>query len=244
MEPAGDPGHNGGGRKTRRRVGQRNGRGQAPLLRGGRGPRLRGVEERGRGQGHGPRQRQQQHRVPNEIRAIVVDHVMNHGMTMTEAATVIQSNLRRSTVASILRTFRNENQIVTRPNSGGRGKILTDQQEQAVVDLVGARNDIRLTEIHIKQLYRVPFKRNADRVKQMRTDYVQRVMELDADDDHHKFIYLNEAGFNLAKTKRRGRNFIGQRATIQVPGQRGANITMCAVISEDSVVDQTSCWTI
>ncbi len=61
-------------------------------------------------------------------------------------------------------------------------------------------------------------------------------MELDADDDHHKFIYLDEAGFNLAKTRRRGRNFIGQRATIQVPGQRGANITMCAAISEDGVV--------
>ncbi len=61
-------------------------------------------------------------------------------------------------------------------------------------------------------------------------------MELDADDDHHKFIYLDEAGFNLAKTRRRGRNFIGQRATIQVPGQRGANITMCAAISEDGEV--------
>ncbi len=61
-------------------------------------------------------------------------------------------------------------------------------------------------------------------------------MELEADDDHHKFIYLDEAGFNLAKTWRRGRNFIGQRATIQVPGQRGANITMCAAISEDGVV--------
>ncbi len=60
-------------------------------------------------------------------------------------------------------------------------------------------------------------------------------MELDADDDHHKFIYLDEAGFNLAKTRRRGRNFIGQRAT-SVPGQRGANITMCAAISEDGVV--------
>jgi len=36
---------------------------------------------------------------------------------------------------------------VTRPNSRGRGKILTDQQEQAVVDLVWARNDTRLTEI-------------------------------------------------------------------------------------------------
>ncbi|CAM4543841.1 unnamed protein product [Leuciscus chuanchicus] len=40
-----------------------------------------------------------------------------------------------------------EDIIVTRPNSGGSCKILTDQQEQAVVDLVRARNDIRLTEI-------------------------------------------------------------------------------------------------
>ncbi|KAK6316787.1 hypothetical protein J4Q44_G00121870 [Coregonus suidteri] len=30
-----------------------------------------------------------------------------------------------------------------------------------------------------------------------------RVMELDADDNHHKLIYLDEAGFNLAKTRRR-----------------------------------------
>ncbi len=93
---------------------------------------------------------------------------------------------------------------MTRPNGGGRGKILTDHQEQAVVDLVRARNYIRLTEIHkhildnedmfnnvgsislptiarilkrhqlsLRQLYHVPFKRNAERVKQMRTEYVQ-----------------------------------------------------------------------
>ena len=48
--------------------------------------------------------------VSNEIQAIFVDHVINHGMTMTEVATMIQPNLRRSTVASIIRTFRNENQ--------------------------------------------------------------------------------------------------------------------------------------
>lgn len=105
--------------------GERNRRGQAPLLRGGRGPRhrgglrphqrgghgprLRGVGERGRGQDHRPRQRQQQQRVSNEIRAMVVDYVINHGMTMSAAATMFQPNLRRSSVASIIRTFRNEN---------------------------------------------------------------------------------------------------------------------------------------
>ena len=37
--------------------------------------------------------------------------------------------------------------IETRPNRGDRGRILTDQQKWAVVNLVRARNDICLTEI-------------------------------------------------------------------------------------------------
>ncbi|KAI2644808.1 Variable charge X-linked protein 3B [Labeo rohita] len=45
-----------------------------------------------------------------------------------------------------------------------------------------------------------------------------------------------EAGFNLCKVRRCGRNIIGQRATVTVPGQRGANITMCAAISNDGVL--------
>ncbi len=61
-------------------------------------------------------------------------------------------------------------------------------------------------------------------------------MGLDAAMNHHKYIFVDEAGFNLAKTRRRGRNIIGKRATIQVPGQHGGNISMCAAISEDGVV--------
>lgn len=61
-------------------------------------------------------------------------------------------------------------------------------------------------------------------------------MVLDADVNHHKYIFVDEVGFNLAKTRRRGRNIIGQRATVQVPGQRGGNISMCAAISEDGVI--------
>ncbi|KAI2643760.1 hypothetical protein ROHU_027153 [Labeo rohita] len=44
------------------------------------------------------------------------------------------------------------------------------------------------------------------------------------------------SSFNLSKVRRRGRNLIGYRATITVPGQRGANITMCAAISNDGVL--------
>lgn len=51
--------------------------------------------------------------VSNEIRATVVDHVINHGLTMREAGLRVQPNLSRFTVAGIIRTFRNENRYVT-----------------------------------------------------------------------------------------------------------------------------------
>lgn len=53
-------------------------------------------------------------------------------------------------------------------------------------------------------------------------------------DDHaisHDFIVTDEAGFNLAKTRRRGRNVIGHWVTLDVPGHRGGTITMCTAIS-------------
>lgn len=92
-------------------------------IRGGRG-RGRGVEEargleevRGRGQGGARRGRggergrvrRVRNRITDDIRATIVDHVINHGMTLREAGQRVQPNLSRYTVASIIRTFRNEN---------------------------------------------------------------------------------------------------------------------------------------
>ncbi|XP_042618998.1 uncharacterized protein LOC109102581 [Cyprinus carpio] len=179
----------------------------------------------------------------------------------------VQPILSRSTVASIVGLFWNENRIHTLPHTGGRGKIFSIEQESAIVDMVVANNAIRLREIQaaviadqgafrninsvslatidrvlkrnhvrMKQLYRVPFQRNSDIVKEARFQYMQRIMELEAEGAHHKFIFVDEAGFNLCKVRRRGRNIIGQRATVTVPGQRGANITMCAAISNDGVL--------
>ncbi|XP_023817458.1 uncharacterized protein LOC110016218 isoform X1 [Oryzias latipes] len=75
-------------------------------------------------------------------------------------------------------------------------------------------------QIKMKQLYTVPFERNRERVKELRYQYVQRMMELEASEQPHSFIYMDEAGFNLTKCRRRGRNIIGHRATADVPGQR------------------------
>lgn len=47
-------------------------------------------------------------------------------------------------------------------------------------------------------------------------------MALDADENHHKFYFVDKAGFNMAKRRRIEWNFIGQWATIKVPGQQEA----------------------
>ena len=65
-------------------------------------------------------------------------------------------------------------------------------------------------------------------------------LELEATEEVHKFIYIDEVGFNLCKTRRRGRNIIGQRAIVNVPGQRGGNITPCAAINHHGILHHHS----
>lgn len=75
------------------------------VRRGGGGERgERGGRGRGRQEGaqRGPN-------LTNEIRATLVDHVVNHGLTLREAGLRVQPNLSRYTVASVMRTFRLEN---------------------------------------------------------------------------------------------------------------------------------------
>jgi hypothetical protein len=60
-------------------------------------------------------------------------------------------------------------------------------------------------------------------------------MQLEGHEITHFLVFVEEAGFNLAKGRRRGRNLIGHRTTIGTPGRRGGNITMCAAISENAV---------
>nr|XP_024659045.1 uncharacterized protein LOC112435148 [Maylandia zebra] len=113
-------------------------------------------------------------------------------------------------------------------------RIVADHEIFDNIDRISLTTITRTLSKHrvrMKQLYTVPFERNSERVKELRRQYVQRVMELEANQAPHEFIYIDEAGFNLAKRRRRGRNVIGKRATVDVPGQRGANITMCAAIA-------------
>nr|XP_054586935.1 uncharacterized protein LOC129152497 [Nothobranchius furzeri] len=184
---------------------------------------------------------------------------------MREAGQRVQPHLSRYTVASIIRTFRNEKRTERIPTRGGRERLLSPEQETEMPNMVLENNAITLQQIQIienndkfqnidrvslatldrvlrryhlrmKQVYRVPFERNSERVKELRYNYVQRVLELEAAAAEHQFIFIDEVGFNLTKRRKRGRNVIGQRAIVEVPGQRGGNITMCAALGYHGII--------
>lgn len=114
------------------------------------------------------------------------------------------------------------------PCTGGRGKLLNEQQEQEICNMVMAKNAITLRQIRaailqdnaifqnvssisistidrilkkhqmtMKQLYRVPFVRNFDRVKELRYQYV------------HVSQLLVVYHYNLFTVKRWFPNFFG-----------------------------------
>lgn len=58
---------------------------------------------------------------------------------------------------------------------------------------------------------------------------------MDADAIPHEFIFLDEAGFNLPKVRRRWGNLIGHRIILSLRGQRGGHITMNAAIMQNGV---------
>ncbi|KAK0136831.1 hypothetical protein N1851_027004 [Merluccius polli] len=236
--------------RERQRRGEQGGGGRGG--RGGRGINRGGGHAGGRGRGRGRQEGAQRGpNLTNEIRATLVDHVVNHGLTLREAGLRVQPNLNRYTVASVIRTFRLENRIEGQERQGGRPPMFTEQQEREIVNMVLANNAITLNQlqanivnnhaifndihqvststlarilkkkhIQMKQLYRVPFERNSERVKQLRHDYAERVLQMDGEEIQHEFIYVDEAGFNLTRTRRRGRNIIGHRAIVNVPGQQ------------------------
>ncbi|KAL1272483.1 hypothetical protein QQF64_028345 [Cirrhinus molitorella] len=45
----------------------------------------------------------------------------------------------------------------------------------------------------MKRVYRVPFERNSDRVKNQRVEYVQRMFEIEGQPVPHEIIFVDEA---------------------------------------------------
>ncbi|XP_067107091.1 uncharacterized protein [Osmerus mordax] len=99
-----------------------------------------------------------------------------------------------------------------------RDKVIADNVNfESIDDVSLATTDrvLRRQKMRMKQVYRVPFERNSARHKDLRYEYVQRILQLDAMARPHEYLFLDEAGFNLQKRRQRGCNIIGQEPSLR-----------------------------
>ena len=189
----------------------------------------------------------------DDDRYIVINMFVN-GKSDEEIEQTLRPRVSLSNVRRIIYTFQKENRI-KKLHKGGSDPKYTDDEQQLVVDLQRQHNDwtykhirdewkkitgsnkklsvgtihniFRRYGITTKRLYVVPESRNNQQNIEERFKYARANIGRDSD----KIIYVDEMGFNFHRVRGRGRNMVGQRATVERKDSRGGNISVCAAIS-------------
>ena len=193
-------------------------------------------------------------RTSDADRRLVISMFANQGKTAAEIAETLNGRVSVSNVYRIIRTFQKEDRI-DKLHSGGSKLKFTEEERKFVALAQSHHNDWTYNQIRdawkqrygpnkslstgtianilreygvtTKQLYVVPQARNSDKLIEERFRYAQLCVGRDSD----RVIYVDEMGFSLHRSRRRGRSIIGRRATITRPNGRGGNISVCAAIS-------------
>ena len=179
----------------------------------------------------------------------------------TEVATYF--GIPRTSVTSIIDTFRKHNRIYPLPTKPNRRKLLSKQQAKAVVNIVKAQNDITLKQIqqqiiddsnifsNINSIDRSTIHRTLKRnnVSMKNLDIIPlgrntpttienryEYVRQSIRNSNERTIFLDEAGFNLHLRRHRGRNVIGKRATTSLPSSRGGNISVMIALSQNGIL--------
>ena len=170
--------------------------------------------------------------------------------------------LNRTTVYGIIRTYTTENRIEKKPRGGRRNQKLTLEHKdriRAFVDedcslslreLVDKCRDelrvivsqktidrcIRAFHYSLKRTHSLPERRNDEATIRIRTQYAEMFMQLIAETDESKFIFIDEVGFSMSMRCRRGRSLRGTRAVHVVNGLRTRNMSACCVMSRGGIL--------
>lgn len=202
------------------------------------------------------------HHLSNDVRALVVQKIFDDFGTITGVAQEL--HLAKSTVHGIVRRFE-EHGTAERRRTGGnrRAAAITAEVMRALLSYIDSypaatlrsaqgllerrfNKQVSLSTISralagqhycIKRLYSHSQERNAPAKIEERYEWVQKNL-IEQQVRFKEAVYIDEAGFNLSLTRRRGRAAPGQRAVQHLPKQRGRNMSLivaavpsCGVVS-------------
>lgn len=181
------------------------------------------------------------------------------GNTSRNIAAVM--TLKRTTIDSIIKTYRDEDRVTKVKRGGLRPSKLSIEQKQLVrgwVDddctqsLSKLKNrcleefNVSVSEMTIcrifkefeytiKRVHLQPERRNNDSGITSRREYAINYLMLTSRVPSEKIYFLDEVGFCVAMRGRRGRSLRGTRAVQVVPGIRTRNISICCAMNRESM---------
>ncbi len=158
-----------------------------------------------------------------------------------------------SFVQDLLKRYREDQTIEPRAHGGGAPTKLNDEQRGVIRKLVEEENDAILVELceRLEQQSQVRVsratmgrmlqklgitrkkksfyasERHSERVQRLRMEYWHTLGGVKLSD----LVFIDEAGVNLAMSRRYARSLKGTRAYGERPGERGKNVTMIGGIS-------------
>ena len=191
----------------------------------------------------------------DERRGMALELMLSQRMSVAQVARTLGSSVSKATLYSLRRSFLKTSRAERKRKGGSQAKytvrdaevLCTIQDEHHDWTYPQLRDEWRLRtgkaamrlsdgtinrmlkggKFSTKQLYHEPASRNTPANIEARRAYALSASTwLDSE-----VVYIDEAGFNLHLTRRRGRSRIGERATIETVNSRGGNISICAAIS-------------
>lgn len=193
-------------------------------------------------------------RVSDADRAMVVSLWLNNGLSAPEICTCLENRVKPKTVYSIMKVFQKESRKEALKSSG-RASIYTEQEMKVVEQIQSEFNHYSYRQIReewrkrtgsnkklsdstickwlqemdftTKVLEHEPEGRNTPEAIAFRQNYCMQAAGWRDDE----VVYVDEKGFNLHCTRKRGRSKKGRKALIPVVNGRGTNISICAAIS-------------
>jgi len=171
-------------------------------------------------------------------------------------------NLKRTTINSIIKVYRETSRIHKLIRGGSKNCILNEEEKIWVKDLVDQNCSITLhslkKKVHemfqksvscstlfnylkdfhytLKRISVIPEKRNNLETIELRRQYVNNFARWISDFGSLKIIFVDEFGISVSMRLKRGRSRAGERAFHVVPNIRTRNISVCAAMTSTGLL--------
>lgn len=172
-------------------------------------------------------------------------------------------NMKRQTVAGIIKKFNETSVIEAGLRGGTRAKKLSTEQEEQIRAWIDEDCSISLkklaAKVHeafqitvskttiakviegfnytLKRVHKVPVRRNVDETIESRRQYAVEYTTLGGRYPQYEVIFIDEVGFNVSMRDTRGP---GKPAVKELPALRARNISVVCAMSRNGIVHYVS----